>query len=102
MFAALLTGCGYIGSPMPPTLDIPSRTTDLTVAQRGDQIVAQFSLPPLTTEGQALKSVQSVELRAGAVTNPFNVDTWAVSAKRYDVPATGPGPLEVKSRRRSG
>ena len=33
--AALLAGCGYIGDPLPPLLNIPARVTDLTAVQRG-------------------------------------------------------------------
>lgn len=98
--AALLAGCGYSGAPMAPTLDLPQRVMDLAVAERGDKILAQFTLPALTTEGLPLKSVRSVELRVGVAPNPWNQNVWAAGAKRYDVPATGPGPLksEVPAR----
>ncbi len=92
--AALLAGCGYMGPPMAPTLDLPQRITDLVVAERGDKILAQFTLPALTTEGLPLRNVRSVELRVGVAPNPWNQDLWAAGAKRYDVPATGPGPLK--------
>jgi hypothetical protein len=92
--AALLAGCGYMGPPMAPTLDLPQRVTDLVVAERGAKILAQFTVPALTTEGLPLKSVRSVELRVGVPPNPWNQDVWAASAKRIDVPATEPGPLK--------
>lgn len=90
---ALFTGCGYVGQPLPPALNIPSRVTDLRMAEYGDKIVVEFTIPPLTTDGLPLKSVRSVELRVGPVSNPFNTDAWAAGAKRLEVPATAPGPL---------
>jgi hypothetical protein len=82
--AVFLTGCAYVGPPLAPTLDIPSRITDLTVAEYADKIVAQFTIPPLTTEGLPLKSVRSVELRV--VVDPN-------TTKSINVPATEPGVL---------
>jgi hypothetical protein len=98
--AALLAGCGYMGPPMAPTLDLPQRVTDLVVAERGDKILAQFTLPALTTEGLPLKNVRSVELRVGVAPNPWNPDVWAAGAKRIDIPASEPGLLksEVPAR----
>ena len=90
---ALLAGCGYIGPPQSPTLEMPQRITDLTVAERGDKILAQFTIPPLTTEGLVLKGVKSVDLRVGVAPNPWNDSVWAATARRFDIPATGPGTL---------
>jgi hypothetical protein len=80
LFAA---GCGYIGDVRPPTVDIPSRVTDLHAAEYGDKIAVEFMLPPLTTEGLALKNLRSVELR---------VSTGA--DRILPIPATGPGPIK--------
>jgi hypothetical protein len=90
----LLAGCGYIGPPQSPALEMPQRVSDLTVAQRGDKSLAQFTIPPLTTEGVVLKSVRSVDLRVGVAPNPWNADVWAAGAKQFDVSATGPGMLK--------
>jgi hypothetical protein len=79
---------------MPPALDIPQRVTDLAVAEYGDKIRIQFTLPALTTEGLPLKSVRSVEVYIGPKTDPWNQDAWAATAKRVPVPATGPGPRD--------
>jgi hypothetical protein len=82
-WAVSLTGCGYVGAPMPPALDIPSRVTDLRAAEFGENIQAEFTLPALTTEGLALKTVRSVQLRVAA----------EGQAAMFEVPAKGPGPL---------
>jgi len=75
-------GCGYIGDVRPPTVDIPSRVTDLRAAEYGDKIAVEFTLPPLTTEGLALKNLRSVELRVSAGADRI-----------LPVPATGPGSI---------
>ena len=82
--AALLASCGYVGPPLPPALDIPSRVTDLRAVEYGDNIRVEFTLPPLTTEGLPLTSVRSVELRAAVPGG---------TASTFDVPAVTPGPL---------
>lgn len=93
-FAAGLAGCGYIGPVLPPALDIPMRVVDLRVAEYGDRIRADFTIPAMTTEGLPLKTVERVELRAGPIPNPFTMDQWAAAAKPYPVPVTAPGPVD--------
>jgi fibronectin type 3 domain-containing protein len=63
--AALLSACGYVGPPMPPTLDIPVTITDFRAWEDGDKIEFAFTLPNLTTENLPLTSVRSIELRIG-------------------------------------
>lgn len=82
----LLAGCGYIGPPMAPTLDIPSDVRDLRAIEYGDKIQVSFTIPDLTTEGLMLKSVRSVQLFAGLAAPP--------SDAQYKVAASGPGPVE--------
>jgi len=62
--AVLLSGCGYIGEPQYPLLNIPVPVKDLAAVQRGASIVYQFTLPELTTEGTGVK-IGQVEIRAG-------------------------------------
>lgn len=93
LLPVFLAGCGYIGSPLPPALDIPSPVTDLRAAEDGDRILVEFTIPPLTTEGLPLKSLRSVDLYAGPANTPFNPDTWALTAKHFEVPADSPGPI---------
>ena len=80
---ALLAGCGYPGDPKPPALEIPSRVTDLRAAEYGSNILVEFTLPALTTEGLALTKVRSVELRVSVGTASQNVN----------LKAAGPGPI---------
>lgn len=85
--------CGYIGNPLPPALDIPSQIVDLRAAEYGETILVEFTIPPLTTEGLPLKNLRSVDLYAGPANSPFEINSWAASAKRYSVPVTAPGPV---------
>ena len=86
---AVLAGCGYVGEPLYPALNIPARASDLSAVERGDKIEVAFTIPPLTTEGLAVKTIGSVDLRVGPNpgTNGFQAEQWAASAKRIDVPA---------------
>jgi len=82
----LASGCGYVGDPLYPALGIPSRITDLVAVERGNRIDATFTVPPLTTEGMALKNVGTVELRAGPIAAGNSTAQWAESAALAKVP----------------
>jgi hypothetical protein len=85
---ALAGGCGYIGEPMNPLLNIPAPVADLSAVERGPEIILQFTPPRLTTEGVALKKPARIELRVGpSVGGPFNADQWAANAKLLEVPS---------------
>jgi hypothetical protein len=93
-----LAGCGSIGEPLYPALHIPSRVTDLTVVERGDNLDINFTIPPLTTEGLPLKEIGGVDLRIGPnpSSNGFNVDEWANGAMSVKVPTpAAPGPVQA-------
>ena len=79
-----LAGCAYIGPPKPPALEIPAPITDLRAAEYGDQILVQFTIGALTTDGLALKSVKTVELRVAG----------GVSPQVLRIRASGPGPVD--------
>ena len=90
LVCAWLAGCGSVGEPLYPALNLPSRVTDLAAVERGDKIVISFGIPPLTTDGMALKSIGSIDLRIGQNPDPggaFNTGRWAASATRVDVAA---------------
>jgi hypothetical protein len=95
LFSAVLVacGCGYVGDPLPPALNIPQRITDLSAVQIGDALEIEFTLPSLTTEGIALKTLGGVDLRAGAFASgtPFDLEKWAESAKVIETSSEQPG-----------
>jgi hypothetical protein len=82
LLAALaLASCGYVGDPLPPSLNIPPAVQDLRVEQRSSEILIQFTLPGAATDGAPFRSLRSVELRAGE--------------REFAVPSLQPGPIEV-------
>jgi hypothetical protein len=90
-----LLGPGYIGPIQAPTLDVPGLVSDLRAIEYGDQIIAEFTIPKLTTEGLELKSLRSVDLYAGPGGPAANdVNSWFPTAAHYSVPPVAPGDPE--------
>jgi hypothetical protein len=87
-----LCSCGYPGGPLAPTLDVPAFATDFRAWESGANIDMEFTLPKVTTEGQPLKSVRSVEL--GVAESAAQLSDS--SAKHYPIPATAPGPISFQ------
>jgi fibronectin type 3 domain-containing protein len=77
----LAASCGNVGEPLYPSLKVPVRITDLRAVERANAIVIDFTVPAITTDGLAIKTVRSVELRCGDRTVPVN--------------ATEPGPVHA-------
>jgi predicted phage tail protein len=93
--AILLAGCGYVGEPLPPALNIPQKITDLRVVERGDKVILEFTVPTFTTERMTLK-LKALELRAGAWQGgAFNADTWEAGARPVESACMKPGPCKV-------
>lgn len=97
LFTLLLAACGYVGDPMPPALNIPVPVEDLAAVERGDEIVIQFTVPELTTDGLVLKKFGELDLRIGVEgLNPFHQPTWENHASRIPVDGEpGPGGIRV-------
>jgi hypothetical protein len=78
--ALILSGCGYVGEPLYPLLNIPKPVADLTAIERGKAVIYEFTLPALTTEGQRSR-IGRVEIRTGeAPLGSFNRDEWLAKA----------------------
>jgi hypothetical protein len=83
----VLGGCGYIGEPLPPRLNIPQPIADLAAVERGSKIVIHFTLPRLTTEGVHIKPPLHWELRIGEPgPGEFRVERWAARATSLGEP----------------
>ena len=54
--------CGKRDDPTPPVPVIPQATSDLVVAQRGQQVILGWSYPTLSTAGRNLPAVDSIEV----------------------------------------
>jgi hypothetical protein len=84
--AAVMTGCAYIGPPLPPQANVPAAVQGLTAVQRGASIVVQFQLTGRTTEANPIKPPIAEDVRIGVFSGAdFNADAWAAQAQ----PVTG-------------
>lgn len=92
----LLAGCGYVGDPLPPALNIASPVVDLRAVEYGDTLIVDFTIPPLTTEGLALKRIGEVDLRIGAPVAPFSADHWSAGADKIPVVVEEAGPVHAE------
>lgn len=50
-----MAGCGAVGQPLPPLLDIPQPSTGLAAVERGERILLSWPPPSLSTEGVAVR-----------------------------------------------
>jgi hypothetical protein len=85
--AAMLSACGYVGPPRPPTLDIPATVTDFRAWEAGDNIEIEFTLPAKTTEDLPLTGVRSVELRI----EEYSLENKVVDTKLVPLRDVKPG-----------
>lgn len=69
--AVTLSACGKKGDPLPPVRLVPATTTQLTVAQRGREIVVAFPYPNSTAAGTALPGIDQVSLWQMTLTPPL-------------------------------
>lgn len=63
--ALALAGCGYVGDPLPPALNIPERVTNLQAVEHGAVIRVRFTAPAYSGEKLPLKRLRQVEVLAG-------------------------------------
>jgi hypothetical protein len=64
------------------------RVTDLTAVERGSNIIIQFTIPKLTTEGLPIKGDEDIELRIGPADSPFQPTVWERNSDLIKVPKT--------------
>src|ERR1035438_1387784 len=83
--ALLLTGCGYVGEPLPPALRRPVLVNDLAAVQVGSNIVIQFTIPKITTEDLPIKGGEDIELRVGP--QAPDMASWQRTSDRETVSA---------------
>ena len=61
--AVILSGCGYVGNPLPPAINVPLPVKDVRAAQVGDRMIVEFTQPIETTEGIKIKRLGGLDLR---------------------------------------
>lgn len=93
-----LAGCGYVGEPQPPALNIPVQITDLRGMQRGAAIHLAFTPSLESTDKVLLKNLSAIELRAGE--NPeggFSLERWLQNSKAIEVHTAAAGEIQVQA-----
>ena len=92
---AAATGCGYIGPPLPPALNIPEKVTVVKASQHGGQLVVGFVITGRTTDGLVLNRLRAIELRAGPAA--ASTQQWAQGARQIPVEPPKIDGWELKS-----
>lgn len=83
----ILTGCGYIGDPLPPLANVPVTVANLAAVQRGSKLIAQFTIPAVTTENKPIPKPLTLDLRAGpSPSEPFDINQWATAGRHFPAP----------------
>lgn len=97
-FALLwLTGCAYVGDPLPPALRVPTPVTDLAARQVGGEILISFTIPASTMENLPLSTLGAIDLRIGKnPSEPFEANAWSAAATPVEAPLQGPGSFSLK------
>jgi hypothetical protein len=75
---------------MPPSPEIPNTINNLTVTERGDELVIYFSTPARTTDSLAIREFENLDLRVGPSVTPFDFERWAAGAKPYEIDIPSP------------
>lgn len=60
--AGVLVGCGTPGPPQPPSLNLPSRVTDLQATRAGDQVSLSWTNPQRSTDRLPLRDAINVTI----------------------------------------
>ncbi|MGE5569295.1 MAG: fibronectin type III domain-containing protein [Rhodospirillales bacterium] len=87
----ILAGCGYVGDPLPPSLQIPVAISDLSAIERGEMIVVSFTVPERTTDGAGLGRIKEVDLRLG--TEPGD---WIENSRKIETGVERPGEVRLE------
>jgi hypothetical protein len=89
--AALLTGCGAPGDPVPPMPPVATTIADLSAHQMGDGVALNFSLPNKTIRGDRLQQPPAIEILRGELK-----PDGSPNPKSFHVVETIPGELAAK------
>ena len=89
---APLLACGKKGDPEPPLLPIPQAASDLTVEQRGGELILRFAYPRTTAAGMPLPPLERVDVYA--LVRPALIPP-APPPRPAETPATEAAPAEA-------
>jgi hypothetical protein len=80
-----IAGCGMPGAPLPPSLRLPDRVTDLSAVRTGDQVALTWSMPKRDTDKVPLKGNVAVRIcRNGSATASCSAATTLQVAPQTD------------------
>lgn len=91
----ILSGCGYVGDPLPPALNIPLPVRELSAVERGDQLHIAFTIAPTTTEGLPVR-IREVQVLVGpGEPQQGDRDVWEQAAVRVPVTVSEPDRVDL-------
>ena len=92
----LVSGCGSIGEPLPPLLNIPERSQDLSARQTPQGVVLEWTWIRLTTEGRPLKNFDKFVIHRLEVQDPdVPVPSGWFDSQSQQVAALGSADLDA-------
>ena len=62
VLAAVLSGCGMPGSPLPPSLNLPVQVKDLAATRTGERVRLTWTMPTKNTDKLLLKGEVQVRV----------------------------------------
>ncbi|HET6177426.1 MAG TPA: hypothetical protein VFE61_10865 [Candidatus Sulfotelmatobacter sp.] len=65
----LFTACATVGPPLPPSLELPKPPADLRATRKGDKVTLTWTIPAVTTDRQAVRSMGSTRICRGGETS---------------------------------
>ena len=83
---ALLAGCGYVGDPLPPALNIPLAVADLRALQRADKILVAFTAPAVTSDDIVISRFSAAQVQLGDEIIPIAIPEPGASTQ-VELPA---------------
>ena len=81
--------CGYVGDPLPPLVQIPTKVSDLAGIQIGRTVKLSWTLPQLNTDGSAATTLSRIEVyrlreKTHSISN-LEITQFALSARKWMV-----------------
>lgn len=99
--ASFAAGCGYVGDPLPPALNIPLPVTELRAVQVGANVRFGFLIPAFTTDAVGIRRVADVELLAGSGRIPVSAREPGPAEAEWDIRGKAGQRVEFKVRTQS-
>jgi hypothetical protein len=93
----LVTGCGMVAAPQPPSLKLPEPVTDLTAQRTGDQVALHWTMPKRTTDKVLLSGNQKVQVCRRIGSEPCAIAGTLLAAPEKAATFTDQLPASVAS-----